>query len=49
MSGAIPLEHFLLLSAVLFGIGLGFDISRRNGGHRPDGASGDGALESKAS
>ena len=46
---ALILAVLLCVPVALWGIGLGFDISRRNGGHRPDDASGDSSLESKAS
>lgn len=39
----------LIMLVVCWGVGMGFEIFRRNGGHKTDGAPGDDASEPKAS
>ena len=41
---AVVVAVLLSMIVALIGIGLGFDISRRYGGHKPNRAPGDAAL-----
>ena len=46
---AYTIAIMLCLVTASYGIGLGFEIGRRKGGHKSDGSSGDAALDSQGS